>query len=64
MSGLELFRRYLKLIGLHVQIQRVFRGTAISGDYGVVDMMMVFFALWLAGAKDYVRFPLSLKILS
>lgn len=57
LSGLELFRRYLKLIGLHVQIQRAFRGTAISGDYGVVDMMMVFFALWLAGARRLRQIP-------
>jgi Transposase DDE domain group 1 len=50
-SGLELFRRYFQLIGLHFRVRRAFRAHQLSGDYGVLDCILVFFALWLTGGK-------------
>jgi hypothetical protein len=50
-SGLELFSRYFRLIGLNFRIRRAFRDHKISGDYAVVDMILVFIALWLTGGR-------------
>jgi hypothetical protein len=50
-SGLEVFRRYFQVIGLHFRIRRAFRAHHLSGDYGITDCILVFFALWLTGGK-------------
>ena len=50
-SGLELFIRYFRLIGLNFRIRRAFRAHQLSGDYGVTDFIMVFIALWLTGGR-------------
>ena len=50
-SGLELFRRYVRLIDLHRRVQRSFRDQHLSGDYGLFSMMLVFFVLWLTGGR-------------
>jgi type VI protein secretion system component Hcp len=50
-SGLELFRHYFQLIGLHFRIRRSFRAHQLSGDYSILDCILVFFALWLTGGK-------------
>lgn len=50
-SGLELFRRYFRLIKLHKLIQKVFQHHQLSGDYSIVNMLLVFFVLWLTGGK-------------
>jgi hypothetical protein len=50
-SGLELFRRYFRLIGLGSRIRRAFRAYRFTGDYGVVDFILVFIALWLTGGR-------------
>lgn len=50
-SGLEIFRRYFQLIGLHFRVKRAFRAHQLSGDYAILDCILVFFALWLTGGK-------------
>ncbi len=50
-SGLELFSRYFRLIGLNFRIRRAFRAHHLSGDYGVADFILVFIALWLTGGR-------------
>lgn len=50
-SGLELFIRYFKLIGLNFRIRRAFRAHQLSGDYGVTDFILIFIALWLTGGR-------------
>lgn len=50
-SGLELFSRYFRLIGLNFRIRRAFRAHRLSGDYGVTDFILVFIALWLTGGR-------------
>jgi hypothetical protein len=50
-SGLELFRRYFRLIGLHGRIRRAFRAHEFRGDYGVVEYILVLIALWLTGGR-------------
>lgn len=50
-SGLELFIRYFRLIGLNFRIRRAFRAHQLTGDYGVSDFILVFIALWLTGGR-------------
>lgn len=50
-SGLELFMRYFRLIGLNFRIRRAFRDHKLGGDYAVVDMILIFIALWLTGGR-------------
>lgn len=50
-SGLELFIRYFRLIGLNFRIRRAFRAHRMRGDYGVTDFILVFIALWLTGGR-------------
>lgn len=48
-SGLELFKRYFRIIGLGSRIKQAFRDHELRGDYAVVDMILVLIAMWLAG---------------
>jgi hypothetical protein len=50
-SGLELFRRYFRLIGLNFRIRQAFREHGLHGDYGLVSFILVFIALWLTGGR-------------
>lgn len=50
-SGLELFRRYFALIGLHTRIRAAFARNELIGDYSVVHLIMIFIALWLTGGR-------------
>jgi len=50
-SGLELFRRYFRLIRLNSRIRRAFREHGLKGDYGLVSFILVFIALWLTGGR-------------
>jgi hypothetical protein len=50
-SGLELFRRYFRLIGLNSRIRRAFRRFNFKGDYSVMHCILVFVALWLTGGR-------------
>ena len=50
-SGLELFKRYFRIISLNSLIRRAFQGYELSGDYGVVDCILTFIALYLVGGN-------------
>lgn len=50
-GGLELVRRYCRLIGLHRRIRRAFRQRQLGGDYQAVDMILVLLALLLVGGR-------------
>ena len=50
-GGLELVRRYCRLIGLHRRIQKAFRQCQLGGDYQAVDMILVLLALLLVGGR-------------
>jgi len=40
-GGLELIRRYFRLIKLHRRVQAVFARYGIGGDYRAIDMILV-----------------------
>jgi len=50
-SGLELFKRYFRIIGLNRRIGRAFQGHELSGDYSVVDCILTLIALYLVGGS-------------
>lgn len=50
-SGLELFKRYFRIIGLNNRIRSAFAAHSLGGDYNVVDYVLVFIALWLTGGR-------------
>lgn len=50
-AGLELFKRYFRLIGLNDRIRWAFRDHDFGGDYGVGHFILVFIALWLTGGR-------------
>jgi hypothetical protein len=50
-SGLELLRRYFRIIGLNSRIRQAFRAYDFKGDYAVVDIILVFAALWFTGGS-------------
>lgn len=50
-SGLELFRRYFRLIDLQTRVRQKFRSIGFSSDYSVIQMLMVLFSLWLTGGR-------------
>ena len=50
-SGLELFKRYFRIIGLNRRIGRAFYGHELRGDYGVVDCILTLIALYLVGGS-------------
>ena len=50
-SGLELFKRYFRIIGLNSRIRRAFQGYELSGDYSVVDCILTLITLSLVGAS-------------
>lgn len=50
-SGLELFRRYFNLISLNSRVRKAFQRHHFSGDYSVIQFILVFIALWLTGGR-------------
>jgi len=50
-SGLELFKRYFRIIRLNDQIRQAFKAHDFRGDYGVAQYILVFIALWLTGGR-------------
>src|SRR5438309_1517046 len=45
-GGLELIRRYFRLIKLHRRVQAVFARYGIGGDYRAIDMILAWL-IWL-----------------
>jgi hypothetical protein len=50
-SGLELFKRYFRIINLNSRIREAFRSYHFNGDYSVIDYILVFITLWLTGGR-------------
>jgi len=50
-GGLELIRRYFRLIKLHRRVQAVFARYGIGGDYRAIDMILVIVVLILVGGR-------------
>jgi Transposase DDE domain group 1 len=50
-GGLELLRRYFRLIELHRRIRRAFRDQRIGGDYGCARLVLLVVALLLVGGR-------------
>ena len=50
-SGLELFRRYFDLIGLHRRIRDACHGAGLRSDYGCGRVVLVVITLFLVGAR-------------
>jgi Transposase DDE domain group 1 len=50
-GGLELIRRYFRLIKLHRRVQAVFARYGIGGDYRATDMILVIVVLILVGGR-------------
>jgi hypothetical protein len=48
-AGLELIKRFFRIIGLERRIRKAFRRHQMTGDYSVVDMVLVMMAIWLVG---------------
>jgi hypothetical protein len=48
-SGLELFKRYFRLISLNNRVGGAFREHELGGDYQAVDVILVLIAIWLCG---------------
>lgn len=50
-SGLELFNRYFRAIGIRKTICSFFKTAGIDGDYKVSEMILTFTTLWLSGGN-------------
>jgi hypothetical protein len=50
-GGLELIRRYFRIIHLHHRVQKVFCRYDIGGDYRAIDMILVIVGLILVGGR-------------
>ena len=50
-AGLELVRRYFRVIGLHRRIRCAFRAHDLGGDYGCVHLVILVVGLLLVGAR-------------
>jgi hypothetical protein len=50
-GGLELIRRYFRIIELHRRVQAVFSHYDIGGDYRAIDMILVIVGLILVGGR-------------
>jgi len=50
-GGLELIRRYFRVIQLHRKVQSVFGRYGLGGDYRAIDMILVIVGLVLVGGR-------------
>jgi len=50
-SGLELFRRYFRLIELHRRVRDGCHGVGVGSDYGCANLVLVVIAMFLVGAR-------------
>jgi hypothetical protein len=50
-GGLELIRRYFRIIDLHRRVQAVFSRYDVGGDYRAIDMILVIVVLILVGGR-------------
>jgi hypothetical protein len=57
-GGLELLRRYFRLLGLHRRLRRAFRAYGLGGDYGGGRLVLLLIALFVVGARrlEHLRY--------
>jgi len=57
-GGLELLRRYFRLLGLHRRIRQAFNGYGLGGDYGAGRLVLLVIALFVVGARrlEHLRY--------
>jgi DDE family transposase len=57
-SGLELLRRYFRLLGLHGRLRKQFRAYGLGGDYGGARLVLLVIALFVVGARrlEHLRY--------
>src|SRR5262245_48688568 len=57
-GGLELLRRYFRLLGLHRRIRQAFTGYGLGGDYGAGRLVVLVIALLVVGARrlEHLRY--------
>jgi hypothetical protein len=57
-GGLELLRRYFRLLGLHRRIRQAFNGYGLGGDYGAGRLVLLVITLFVVGARrlEHLRY--------
>jgi Transposase DDE domain group 1 len=57
-GGLELLRRYFRLLDLHRHIRQAFSAYGLGGDYGGVRLVLLLLALWVVGGRriEHLRY--------
>ena len=57
-GGLELLRRYFRLLGLHRRIRQAFSGYGLGGDYGAGRLILLVIGLFVVGARrlEHLRY--------
>jgi hypothetical protein len=57
-GGLELLRRYFRLLGLHHRIRQAFSGYGLGGDYGAGRLITLMIGLFVVGARrlEHLRY--------
>ena len=60
-GGLELLRRYFRLLGLHRRIREAFSGYGLGGDYGTGRLITLMIGLFVVGARrlEHLRSPMT-----
>lgn len=67
-GGLELVRRYFRLLDLHGRIRQAFSAYGLGGDYGCGHLVLLVIALFLVGARrlehlrDVAHYPLFVRL--
>ncbi len=57
-GGLELLRRYFRLLDLHGRLRKQFRAYGLGGDYGGARLVLLVIALFVVGARrlEHLRY--------
>jgi hypothetical protein len=57
-GGLELLRRYFRLLDLHRRLRETFRAYGLGGDYGGARLVLLLLALWVVGGRriEHLRY--------
>ena len=57
-SGLELLRRYFRLLDLHRRLRETFRAYGLGGDYGGGRLVLLLITLFVVGARrlEHLRY--------
>lgn len=57
-GGLELLRRYFRLLDLHRRIRQAFSAYGLGGDYGGGRLVLLLLALWVVGGRriEHLRY--------